>query len=143
MKYRLKSPFPLFLIIACLLIVSSTLSYSTEMVYTPVNPSFGGNPNNAPGLMSIAQAQNGFTATQLTPIQSFNLSLQRAILSRLTSEALFTMFGTNNMLEDNTYNTVGYIINVLNNPLDGTVTVTTTDKNTGAVASFIVGTSGP
>ena len=143
MKYCLKSATRILLIIANLQFASITPSYSTEMIYAPVNPSFGGNPNNAPGLMSIAQAQNGFSATPLTPIQSFNLSLQRAILSRLTSETLFTMFGTNNKLEDNTYNTVGYIINVLNNPLAGTVTVTTTDKNTGDIASFIVGTSGP
>ena len=116
-----------------------TPASATEMVYAPVNPSFGGNPNNAPGLMSIAQAQNGFTAPALTPIQSFNLSLQRAILSRLTSQTLTTMFGADNTLSPTVKDiqTVGYSIKITDNK-DGTLSIESTDKNSGAVASFII-----
>lgn len=114
-----------------------TPASATEMVYAPVNPSFGGNPNNAPGLMSIAQAQNGFTAPALTPIQSFNLSLQRAILSRLTSQSLTYMFGSGNTLSPGNYDTVGYKIAVTQTD-PYTLTIVTTDKTSGATATFVV-----
>ena len=119
---------------------ASTPAATTEMVYAPLNPSFGGNPNNAPGLMSIAQAQNGFAAPVLSPLASFNLSLQRAILSRLTSQSLTTMFGANNTLGtlEKTYDTVGYIIKVTPDADNSTVTITTTDKTSGAVATFVI-----
>lgn len=121
-----------------------TQAAATEMVYTPINPSFGGNPNNAPGLMSIAQAQNGFKApvfkAPVSPVQAFNLSLQRAILSRLTSQTMTAIFGTSPTLEDGTYDTPGYIIKVAYVPDTSQVTITTTDKSSGAVASFEVAT---
>ena len=43
------------------LIIITILSFSpqaTEIIYTPINPSFGGNPLNANMLLSKAQAQN-------------------------------------------------------------------------------------
>ena len=43
------------------LTIITTLSFSvsaTEIIYTPINPSFGGNPLNANMLLSKAQAQN-------------------------------------------------------------------------------------
>lgn len=128
------------LLLTMLPLWAMTPAVATEMVYTPINPSFGGNPNNAPGLMSIAQAQNGFTAPVLSPIESFNLSLQRAILSRLTSQSLTTMFGTGNTLGtlEKTYDTVGYIIKVTPDADNSMVTITTTDKTSGAVATFVI-----
>jgi curli production assembly/transport component CsgF len=128
------------LLLALLPLWATTPAAATEMVYTPLNPSFGGNPNNAPGLMSTAQAQNGFTAPVLSPLASFNLSLQRAILSRLTSQSLTTMFGANNTLGtlEKTYDTVGYIIKVTPDAENSTVTITTTDKTSGAVATFVI-----
>jgi curli production assembly/transport component CsgF len=114
---------------------------ATEIVYTPINPSFGGNPLNSVGLMSIAQAQNPFTAPVLSPIESFNLSLQRSILSRLTSQTLNTMFGSNTKLVEGSYDTAGYTVQVADNGTGG-LTITTTDKTTGAVASFQIASGG-
>lgn len=114
-----------------------TPAVATEMIYTPINPSFGGNPNNAPGLMSIAQSQNSFTASALSPIESFNLSLQRAILSRLTSQSLTYMFGSGNTLTPGNYDTVGYKIAVTQTDIY-TLTIVTTDKTSGATATFVV-----
>ena len=54
--------------LALLLLLGATQAGATELVYYPINPSFGGNPNNAPGLMSIAQAQNGFKAPVDSPV---------------------------------------------------------------------------
>ena len=36
-------------------------AWATELVYTPINPSFGGNPLNGQFLLNEAQAQNNFT----------------------------------------------------------------------------------
>lgn len=130
-------------ILHCVLLLAlcgGTQAAATEMVYTPINPLFGGNPNNAPGLMSIAQAQNEFKAPVVSPVQAFNLSLQRAILSRLTSQTITAIFGTSPTLENGTYDTPGYTINVAYVPNTSLVTITTTDKSSGAIASFEVST---
>ena len=110
---------------------------ATEMVYAPVNPSFGGNPNNAPGLLGIAQAQNGFKAPTISPLQTFNTNLQNAILSRLSTEAVNTLFGKTSPLTPGTYDTAGYSIKITDAG-NGDLTVQTTDKSTGALASFTV-----
>ena len=39
---------------------SGGLVQATELVYTPVNPSFGGNPLNGTWLLNNAQAQNDY-----------------------------------------------------------------------------------
>ena len=123
---------------AVLILLSvATQAHATEMVYAPVNPSFGGNPNNAPGLMSVAQAQNGFKAPVASPLDAFNVSLQKAILSRLATQAMTTMFGANRGLTPGNYDTAGYAIQVVDGG-DGTLTITTTDKASGAVATFVI-----
>jgi curli production assembly/transport component CsgF len=124
--------------VAALCGVSQSITVgATELLYVPVNPSFGGNPGNAAGLMGIAQAQNGFKATVAPPMDNFNLSLQRAILSRLTTQSLSTMFGSNSSLTAGSYDTLGYTIDVTDDK-HGTLTITTRDKLTGDFASFVI-----
>ncbi len=114
-----------------------TVAPATDLVYTPMNPTFGGNPNNAPGLLAIAQAQNPFKAPANTPLQNFNNSLQQAILSRLSSAALTNLFGKSSTLVPGSYDTGAYTIAVTDSG-NGTLTIVTTDKSTGAVVSFEV-----
>ena len=118
-------------------IFCAVAAHATELVYAPMNPSFGGNPGNAAGLMGIAQAQNVFKAPVASPLESFNLSLQRAILSRLTTQTLSTMFGSNTLLTAGSYDTVGYAIDVTDDH-HGTLTITTRDKVSGDFASFVI-----
>ncbi len=110
---------------------------ATELVYVPVNPSFGGNPGNAAGLLAIANAQNHFRAPTNSPLDNFNNSLQQAILSRLTSQTLTTIFGKNSTLVPGTYETQAYTITVTDSG-NGELTIQTMDKKTGAVVSFTV-----
>ncbi|MDY7574740.1 curli assembly protein CsgF [Actimicrobium sp. CCI2.3] len=110
---------------------------ATELVYTPVNPSFGGNPNNAPGLLAAAQAQNGFKAPTNSPLQNFNNTLQSAILNRLSTDAVNTLFGRSNPLTPGTYDTASYTINIADTG-GGNLTIQTTDKSSGATAIFTV-----
>ena len=113
---------------------------ASEMVYTPVNPSFGGNPNNAPGLLAVAQAQNGHKAPTRSSLETFNNNLQNAILSRLSSETITTMFGRNSSLVPGFYDTANYTIKVTDSG-GGVLTIETTDKLTGATATFTVSTA--
>ncbi|MCV2359157.1 curli assembly protein CsgF [Paucibacter sp. TC2R-5] len=110
---------------------------ATELIYAPINPSFGGNPNNAPGLMAIANAQNSFKAHVNSPLENFNNSLQQAILSRLSSQSLATIFGKSSTLVPGTYDTLAYTITITDSG-KGMLTIATTDKKTGATVTFEV-----
>jgi curli production assembly/transport component CsgF len=120
-----------------LLLLIVAQASATEIIYAPINPTFGGNPNNAPGLMSAAQAQNLFTAEVQTPIETFNATLQRSILSRLASQSLNAIFGSGNKLTVGTYDTEVYTVQVIQNGLNS-LTIITTDKITGETSSFVV-----
>jgi curli production assembly/transport component CsgF len=110
---------------------------ATELVYTPVNPSFGGSPLNASGLLAIAAAQNGYKAPTASPLEKFNNSLQQAILNRLSQQSLATIFGKNSTLVPGTYDTLAYSITITDMG-SGLLKITTTDKSTGAQVSFEV-----
>lgn len=70
-----------------------------ELVYTPVNPSFGGNPFNSAHLLGIANAQND-TESPTTSSSSrdaqadlFVRQLQSRLLSGLAGEVTNAIFG--------------------------------------------------
>lgn len=71
-----------------------------DFVYTPTNPAFGGNPYNYSWLLSSANAQNTLEAdldnSELfnnDPLQDFTNSLNRQILSQLSSQIVSQQFG--------------------------------------------------
>ncbi|AQQ01362.1 MULTISPECIES: curli assembly protein CsgF [Pseudoalteromonas] len=75
-----------------------TLSFSataTEIIYTPINPSFGGNPLNANMLLSKAQAQNKHKAPVIEKgyADQFKDSLERTYLNRMVREITDMAFG--------------------------------------------------
>jgi curli production assembly/transport component CsgF len=113
---------------------------ATDLVYTPINPLFGGNPNNAPGLLAQANAQSLYKAPVKSGLQAFNDNLQQAILSRLSSQALTNLFGKNSNLVPGNYDTGAYTITVTDMG-NGILKIVTTDKSTGAVVSFEVGST--
>jgi curli production assembly/transport component CsgF len=127
-----------------LMTVSLRVAGASELVYTPINPSFGGNPGNGPNLMGIAAAQNGHKApptTPLTPLQRFNNSLQQAVLNQLATQIKDTIFGTGGTtITPGTYNAGNYVVTVIQNA-DGSLTISTTDKTNGSTATFDVSTA--
>lgn len=82
---------------------------SQDLVYQPVNPSFGGSPLNSGHLLSIASAQRNATAwdyeepqssssfssasTGLSQAELFARQLQSRLLSSLSSEVVEAIFG--------------------------------------------------
>jgi len=119
---------------------------ATELVYVPVNPNFGGSPNNAPGLLAVASATNkhglqsglGSSSLNQTPLQQFNQTLERMVLSQLASSATSKLLGQDGKLIPGTFTTENFIITVTDLG-GGILRVTTTEKATGVVTSFEVG----
>jgi curli production assembly/transport component CsgF len=86
---------------------------ASELVYTPVNPSFGGNPLNSTHLFAVANAQrdatasdaktsvsgsgslNGTGTTSTSDAQLFVQQLQGRLLSALASQVTDAIFGNN------------------------------------------------
>jgi curli production assembly/transport component CsgF len=130
----------------CMLVIC-TGSMATELVYVPVNPSFGGNPNNGIVLLNSANATNKHKdpaavssagITQKTALQSFNETLERAILGQLASAAAQKLGGgVTGGLAPGVVETGNFIIKIADLG-GGKLLVTTTDKTTGAVTSFEV-----
>lgn len=74
------------------------------LVYTPTNPTFGGNPLNGSYLFNNAQVQNQFTqsnaaasvgAAALTPGQVFAQQLTSQLYSSLANQITQEIFGQN------------------------------------------------
>jgi curli production assembly/transport component CsgF len=120
---------------------------ATELVYVPANPSFGGNPNNGIVLLNSANATNkhkdpSITVPnglgQKTALQSFNETLERAILGQLASAAAQKLGGgITGGLAPGVVETGNFIIKITDLG-GGTLLVTTTDKSTGSTTSFEV-----
>lgn len=130
----------IFFIYACL-----SNANSTELVYTPVNPSFGGNPLNGQVLLNSAQAQNKTRdpeealSRQLStsPLQQFNDTLQRSILGRLAAASTSQVVDQSGRLIPGRVETGDFVISISEQG-SGVLLITTTDKQTSTSTSFQV-----
>jgi curli production assembly/transport component CsgF len=75
---------------------------ASELVYQPINPSFGGNPFNSSHLLGIANAVNKHdgpqaksAASSLSQEDLFAQQLQSRLLSGLTDQVVQAVFGPN------------------------------------------------
>lgn len=101
---RTKTACRLALIGAALLMVMGSAQAGT-LVYTPTNPTFGGNPLNGSYLLGLAQAQNQFTKSDSngasglgstpTPGQIFAQQLTSQLYSSLANQITQAIFGPN------------------------------------------------
>ena len=76
----------------------SSAANAQDLVYEPVNPSFGGNPFNSAHLLAIANAQNDFErpveeTTSQSELDRFVRSLQSRLLSSLSTQVANAIFG--------------------------------------------------
>lgn len=79
------------------LVLPAHTAFADELVYTPVNPSFGGNPFNSSHLLGVANAQNDYEAlkTRESQADQFVRMLQSRLLSSLASRVSDAILGEN------------------------------------------------
>jgi curli production assembly/transport component CsgF len=122
------------------LILAATSAQATEIVYTPINPNFGGNPLNGALLLNsaLAQMDRDPTTKPKTALELFNESLQRSILSRISSAMSSAIVdpGTG-ALVPGTIETTDFTITIVDLG-GGLMQITTTDKATAQSTSFEV-----
>jgi len=118
--------------------VTNSFVHAENLNYNFQNPSFfGGNVNNGATLLNQANAQNTFSAPTLSPAEKFQQNLQNAIFAKIQAAILDPTkkpYGE--------YDTIGYHVSVIDAG-NGLITVTTTDKTSGAITTFTVDNSGP
>jgi curli production assembly/transport component CsgF len=129
------------LICAALALGLATSAGAQQLVYSPINPMFGGNPGNASQLESDANTQNPFKATpsnaNLTQSQLFAQQLQSQLLADLANQVSQAIFGPNAQ-PSGTFAFGGESVTFTRNL--GEVTVTITDP-TGSQTTIQLPTS--
>lgn len=92
---------------ASVVLAAAGSSAAQDMVYTPINPSFGGSPMNSSHLLGLANAQRTATARKPAPgadptspsgsteADLFIRQLQSRLLSGLASQVTDAIFGEN------------------------------------------------
>lgn len=129
------------IILAQIMVLLPSLLYATELVYTPVNPSFGGNPINGTYLLSNAAAQNDTkapTKAEQTQIEKFNTSLNNQILSQLARKIVATSFGDYNDQLASGYYDFGDFTMQIDVATGDKISVSITDVMTGGITTIDV-----
>ena len=112
-----------------------------QLTFTPVNPSFGGNPFNSSHLLGLASAQNQFqnsgsAYTAPTQAQLFAQQLQSSILAGVAQQISQAIFG-DNPAQSGTISFGGTTVNFLRG-LDS-ITINITDPQ-GVATQIVVPT---
>ncbi len=83
-------------------LVAPAITRATELVYEPINPSFGGNPLNGSFLLSKANSQNAHSAplSGRSYDERLQESLERAYINRIVREITDIAFGEQEYDED-------------------------------------------
>jgi curli production assembly/transport component CsgF len=115
-----------------LLLLATHCAGATELVYTPINPSFGGNPLNGNFLLQKAQSQNDYSEERptLSFVDKFQEALERNIINSLTrriadGDAVDGVYNTGEFLVEITTGTDGSVIVNITNLVTGEVTIIT------------------
>jgi curli production assembly/transport component CsgF len=108
--------------------------FGQDFVYEPVNPAFGGSYLNYSWLMNSAKAQNKFQSTpdysfNQNPLDNFQQSLQRQVLSSLTQKVLRDRFGDIDLSKKSSYELGQFSINI--NPGSEGIDINISDNSTG------------
>ncbi|MEE2023648.1 MULTISPECIES: curli assembly protein CsgF [Alkalimonas] len=100
-------------------------AHGTELVYTPINPSFGGNPLNGAFLLQKAQIHQPARAEK-NFVDKFREALERNIINTLTRRI------ADGDLVDGVYDTGEFLVDV-STGADGSIRVQITNQITGEI----------
>lgn len=127
------------------LALASAPSFATEIVYRPINPSFGGDPLNGTYLLNSANSQNNFSdpmqqntlfGTGQSSLQVFTETLQRSILSRIAGAISGSVVDAQGNLIPGTVTIGNITVTIVD--LGTTLRITTLDTSTGQSSVFEV-----
>ena len=120
------------------LLLSSGLG-ATELVYTPVNPSFGGSPLNGAWLLGSAQAQNDKKDPDAVDRSIYERpsDLER-LTSQLESSLLSELLRDAQAGETGSLTTTDFFVRAYNGDA-GLLIVEITDRVTGEISEIIIG----
>ncbi|MGR6745476.1 curli assembly protein CsgF [Aeromonas veronii] len=100
--------------------------HASELVYRPVNPSFGGNPLNSSHLLGTANAQNDYkdpaSGSGTSALDRLTSNLQSRLISQLLADIGKDGSQSGSLVTDD------FAINVVDE--DGTLVVSITDRVT-------------
>ncbi len=112
-----------------------------DLVYHPINSSFGGNPYNYQWLLSSAQAQNSFkdpslsNREDLSEIDQFTQSLNSQILGQVSRKLFTDQFGDGG-LKPGAYTFGSLILDIY--PSEEGLVINILDKNTGEQTQIVI-----
>ena len=116
--------------------------FAQQLVYTPINPNFGGSSFNGAWLMAEATAEKHFKAGTSSsynpysnPLDNFQSSLNSAILSQLSQKIISQVFGEN-ALQQGHYQFGNYVVDI--NPGADGIHITILDNSSGSQTSVVV-----
>lgn len=105
-------------------------AHGTELVYTPINPSFGGNPLNGAFLLQKAQIHQPRRAEK-NFVDKFREALERNIINTLTRRI------ADGDLIDGIYDTGEFLVSV-STGTDGSIRVEITNQLTGEITILVI-----
>jgi len=115
---------------------SCGLVQATELVYTPINPSFGGNPLNGTWLLNNAQSQNDYDDPDLKNRTVAGTSALERFTSQLQSRLLGQLLDNISTGNTGSLSTDAFIVDVVDD--SGALTINVTDRATGEISEIQV-----
>lgn len=135
-----------FALLLVLMLVSGGKLHAQQLIYTPINPSFGGSPLNGSWMQSEAQAEKTFSAPSspsssglygagTSALSNFQSTLDNAVLSELSQKIVSQIF-SQNALTAGHYQFGNYIVDI--NPASDGIHINIQDNLNGGSTSVIV-----
>lgn len=131
-------------VVCVLFLTAVSIIEASELVWIPINPSFGGYAGNASWLMNAAQVQNRHkeetrASVQQDPFEDFEYNLKRQYIYALSSKIIDEAFGEEGLLPEGQteahYSIGDFVIDIDGN---GQLTVVITDTSTGNMTTVEV-----
>lgn len=80
----------------CFSLLRLSPALADELVYRPINPSFGGNPLNSSFLLSTAESQRPQKpSVKQSPLERFTENIQASLLNRISQKISDAILGEN------------------------------------------------